>query len=403
MKKLINFVACLLVLTVFFEGMIPISGQAEQVNLKKGLMVTELTTEYSKNPLGIDDMHPRLSWIMESNEQAQNQSAYQVEVATTEEKLNQGQEDIWDTGKVLSDHSVNIPYSGSTLQSKTRYYWKVRVWDKNGQPTDWSETAWWEMGILNAKEWKALWISDRRKTPASSTPPPSPYIRNEFTIQKVIKKARLYSTALGLYEPYINGYRVGKDLFSPGWTDYKKRIQYQTYDVTNQLKQGKNAIGAIVGDGWYSGQIAHLPRGYYGSQPYLFMQLEVTYEDGTSEIIATDNSWKAGYGPIISQDMLMGETYDARLEVPGWNQPEFKELNWNPVKVKPANEGTGKLVAEAEPPIQMMEEIKPVKITEPKPGVFIFDLGQNMVGNVRLQLKGTPGQKITIRHGEVLN
>ena len=200
----------------------------------------------------------------------------------------------------------------------------------------------------------------------------------------------------------MNGERVGEDIFAPGWTDYHQRIQYQTYDVTELLQSGENVIGAMLGDGWYAGHIGLVGTHVYGDKPHLFMQLEIEYKDGSSETIVTDSSWKWAMGPIVSSDMLMGETYDARKELSGWNTPAFDDADWSEAAVL-EEDVSGKLVAQAGPTVQVTEEIHPVEITEPEPGTYVFDLGQNMVGSVRLKVSGEAGETITLRHAEVLN
>ena len=359
---------------------------------------THLRTEYANNPLGIDVTEPRLSWQLQSSERGQYQTAYQIQVASSESQLREDNPDMWDTGKVDSDQSVNVVYEGAPLESGKRYYWRVQVWDKHGNRSEWSEPAWWEMGLLEESDWQAEWIGMNEESGDES----EPLLRKTFEIDKPIQRARLYSTALGVYEPYMNGERVGEDIFAPGWTDYNKRIQYQTYDVTELLQSGENVIGAMLGDGWYAGHVAHLPPNVYGDQPYLFMQLEIDYEDGSSETIVTDESWQVTEGPIQSSDMIMGEIYDARHELTGWHSPGFDATNWDQVKVFD-QDVEGELVAQAAPTVQVTEEIKPIEVTEPEPGTYVFDMGQNMVGSVRLKVSGDAGETVTLRHAEVLN
>lgn len=538
-------------------------------NEGSALRVSRMTTEYMENPIGIDIIHPRFSWEMKSDKRSQEQKGYHILVASSLEKLNENIGDVWDSKKVESNQSINIEYNGNDLQSEKTYYWKVRVWDKDNQPSQWSQPATFEMGLLHPSDWQANWIefdnstdpvknvgayhldldftvlneaagvifgakdqnnyymwqinttegkirlrphkwlngsvsvlkeidisnvipndkklnteyhlkisADQGKiqtyinnqlvdttTDASfgygdigfredgresalfdnvkvsnkdgtvllaedfsdtaqvtfnggtvqdgklrvagryvwqaGNKDAAPHLRKEFTISKSIERARVYSTALGLYELSMNGERVGADYFAPGWTDYNKRVQYQTYDVTNMLKQGDNTIGAILGQGWYSGKIAWFGTDHYGSNPASLIQLVIEYTDGTKEIIKTDHTWKSAKGPIISDDIIAGEIYDARKELTGWNQSGYDDSTWSKVKVK--TDYKGQLVAQADPPVQVVQEIKAKKITEPKPGVFVFDLGQNMVGSVRLKVNGKAGNIVTIRHGEVLD
>jgi alpha-L-rhamnosidase len=229
----------------------------------------------------------------------------------------------------------------------------------------------------------------------------SPELRKEFVAAKEIKAARLYATALGIYQVEINGHRVGRDFFAPGWTDYNKRIQYQTFDVTDLVRSGKNAIGVTIAPGWYAGNIGSFGPDHYGPMPYLLAQLELQYSDGSVERVITDNSWKSKTGPVVSSDLIMGERYDARSETPGWSSPGFDDAGWKAVLVKPATQA--RLVAQVDPPVYMERELKPVSITERKRGTYIFDLGQNMVGTVRVRVSGSAGKVVSIRHAEVLN
>ncbi|WP_329258892.1 glycoside hydrolase family 78 protein [Actinoallomurus sp. NBC_01490] len=229
----------------------------------------------------------------------------------------------------------------------------------------------------------------------------TPELRKEFTAGKKIKQARLYATALGVYRAEINGHRVGDDELAPGWTDYSKRVQYQTYDVTGLVRQGGNAIGATLAPGWYAGNVASFGPRQYGDRPYLRAQLEIDYTDGSTDRIVTDGSWKSATGPVVDSDLLMGEDYDARDETPGWSSQRFDDSAWKPVLVK--NGVTAATVAQADPPVRVERELRPVKVTERSSGDYIYDLGQNMVGTVRLRASGTAGQKLTIRHAEVLN
>lgn len=233
-------------------------------------------------------------------------------------------------------------------------------------------------------------------------PEPAPYLRKTFTVDGPVRRARLYATALGVYEPRLNGQRIGDVHFAPGWTDYNKRVQVQAYDVTDQLEQGENVLGAILGDGWYAGHVGMFGRHVYGPYPLGFLaQLEIEYEDGRTERVVTDASWQGRSGPIVVSDMLMGETYDARFELTGWDRPGFSASGWQSVQVLPPYEGS--LDMQVDPAIRTTLQLPAVKKSSPAPGVTIFDLGQNMVGRVRLRVRGAnPGQVITLRHGEML-
>jgi alpha-L-rhamnosidase len=544
------------------------------------LVVTHLRCEYLANPLGIDVAQPRLSWVLESvddSSRGQRQTAYQIIVAKTSEKLSADQGDAWDSGKTSSDQTIQLPYAGRALESKGTYYWKVRVWDENGQPTNWSDSAFWSVGLLEKSDWAAKWISNPsavtspqteaaavqgvnsgyRSAVASSADvqkwvgvdlgtamivdsvrlfPAYPYdwqpggpaydfpvrfkieianhsdfsdasvvvdmsvqdlpvplmnraapiyrfapvvaryirlvvtrlhaenelfasfalaemqvlangqnvalgktvvaldtldgpgwskanlvdgitspirsrsiiqptamFRKSFGLEGEISRATAYVTARGLYELRINGNRVGDHVLAPEWTNYSKRIQYQTYDVTSLLKRGDNAIGAYLAAGWYSGHVGLLPvRRIYGPVPELLIHLEVEFADGHKQAIVTDESWKmARESPIVSSDVYDGETYDARKEQPGWDAPRFDDDTWVPVTTTPI--GTEALVWQKNEPIRVTSELKPIAITQPSPGVYIFDSGQNHSGWTQLRVKGPAGTAITIRHGEALN
>ncbi|TEU06148.1 MAG: alpha-L-rhamnosidase [Candidatus Aminicenantes bacterium] len=371
------------------------------------LKITNLRCEYLKNPLGIDAVKPRLSWILESLDRGQKQTAYRIIVSSSEENLEKDIGDLWDSGKVESDRTNQIVYDGKELHSRKKCYWKVFVWDKGGVRRESQRPAFWSMGLLSEEDWEASWIgmelAPQFLKPEKLAPgPPPPWFRKTFTLGKPVKKALVYVTARGIFRLHLNGRQIGKDVFAPEWTDYNTRIQYCTYDVTENLNQGKNSVGAVVGDGWYSGYLGWRKfRGNYGLQNSLFLQLEVEYEDGTSEVVATDKTWRCSDGPIISSDLLMGEHYDARKEMPGWDAPEFDDRDWKSVTVvaKPQT----KLVAQPSETVQVKQCIEPVEMTEPKKGLYVFDLGQNIAGWVRLNVKGKAGTKVTLRHAERLN
>ena len=363
--------------------------------------VAYLRTEYKTNPIGIDIVSPRLSWEILSRDRNIMQSAYNIKAALTEENLESENDLIWNTGKVSSDQSIHVKYNGPVLQSGRRVYWKVKIWDNKGQESEWSEAAFWEMGLLNESDWKASWIESGEQE-EDTISNPCPFLRKEFNLKGNIKEARVYVSGRGLYQLYLNGKKVGDQLFTPGWTSYHKRFQYQVYDVTGYLNNDRNAIGVILGDGWYRGFLAWSgKKSFYGDKLALILQLESIYENGTKDIIISDRSWKSSAGPILKSDIYNGEIYDARLEIDGWNKPEFKDKKWNNVTEKDYSKEM--LVASEGDPIRITEIIKPVsKFTTPE-GDLVFDLGQNIVGWVQFKLKGKAGTKITLRHAEVLD
>lgn len=362
--------------------------------------VKALLTEYHTNPIGIDVERPRLSWQLASGEQNITQAAYEIRVSNSKEDVQKGANLIWTSGKVGNDQSVNVEYDGPTLKSMQRLFWQVRVWDNNNKQSAWSTPAFWEMGILDNSLWTASYIA-MNDISVEKKSNPSQYFRKEFETKKSIKSAKVYVTSLGVYELYLNGQKVGKDLFAPGFTSYDHRLQYQTYDVTDML-QSNNTIGAIVGDGWYRGNIGWLgDYAYYGNQLALLTQLKVEYTDGSSEIIISDSDWKASYGPILESDMYNGEVYDARLEMDGWAKPNFDDSKWFQVEILQYPKNI--LVAPQGPPVRAIEEIKPIEIITTPKGEVVLDLGQNIVGWARMKVVGNAGDKVTLKFAEVLD
>jgi alpha-L-rhamnosidase len=366
------------------------------------LRVVGLRTEYKENPLGIDARKPRLSWRIEAQGRGVVQSAYEIRVARSERDLRSRGGRVWESGRVASDESIHRTYGGPALESGGRYHWQVRVWDGGGKASAWSAPVWWEMGLLSPSDWKASWIEPGLPEDVTKSGP-VPMLRREFRLGGVPARARAYVTGHGLYEMHLNGRRVGDQLFTPGWTSYNKRLQYQTHDVTALLKAGANAVGVQLGNGWYRG---NLPggvdrRNVYGDRVALLLQLEIAYEDGRREVIGTDEGWKAATGPILMSEIYHGETYDTRLEKPGWTAAGFDDRGWSAVQV--VGHRKDHLVAPAGPPVRRIQELKPVKIRKTPAGDTVADIGQNMVGWVRLKVQGPAGTTVTLRHAEVLD
>lgn len=533
------------------------------------ISTSDLRCEYLTNPVGVEIIKPRLSWMVESDQRGERQTAYQILVASTAANLDADKGDLWDSGRVMGDTTGQIAYAGTELGSRTRCVWKVRSWDRDGKPSKWSKPATWTVGLLKAEDWSAKWIEAKvrakvtpgqplpvirkatyeavdasasidatdllikhtrqgefelpiqnevfgkdpafrtpkqlrveyeiqgRKTvrlfpelsslhyPEDLSPPPVitratyeaidgsgsldvtqklnkqaesgsfslkvenddlgkdpsldhikrlkiefslngqswskviaehqafhypsdlvqpstvPYLRRAFTPAKTVARAVIYATALGVYELSLNGKRIGDHILAPEWTDFSKRLRYQEYDVTSMMAAGTNVLGAQVADGWYSGHIGNGGYQYWGRSPALFAQMELTYEDGSTERIVTDKSWKAHFSPLVSTDFMMGEEYDATKEINGWDRPEFNDSNWPQVneRSEPVRELDGQVME----PVRKLAELKPKAVTEPKAGKWTYDLGQNMVGVVRLKISATPGTRITLRHAEMLN
>ena len=456
------------------------------VSLDATVTCDQLRSEYLTNPMGLDVPQPRLSWVVDSAERGERQTAYQVLVASSSEILAQGKGDLWDSGKVTSDATNQIVYNGAKLASRRACFWKVRSWDKAGKEGEWSKPASWTIGLLDEGDWSAKWIDcSPRPSPAQSAavpilkravfeaidgsgsldvterlakrmaaggfsmkinndelgPDPAfnhvkrlrleftlngqpketvvaenlsfqypadmlprmplPYLRKTFSVAKPVASARMYATALGIYELRLNGRRVGDYVLAPEWTDYNQRLRYQEYDVTSLLAAGQNALGAQVANGWYSGHIGNGGFQYWGKSPALFAQLELNYTDGTSERIITDGTWKSGESPLLATDFMMGEEYDANKEVSGWDRPGFDDSAWQPVLER--TEKPRKFSGQVMEPVRKVAEVAAKSLTEPKPGKWTFDLGQNLVGVVQLKVKAATGTRLTLRHAEMLN
>lgn len=362
--------------------------------------VINLLCEYQVHPIGIEVEKPRLSWQIRSTQNNIKQTAYEIRTAASKDNLNKAKKLLWTSQKVTSDQSVNVEYQGPPLSARQRVYWQVRVWTNKNQVSEWSEVAFWEMGLLKTSDWSASWITKKDDVQKEKSLP-AQYYRKEFTANKKIKQARVYVTSLGVYQLFLNGEKVSQDLFTPGYTSYHKRLQYQTYDVTAMLQQN-NTIGAIVGDGWYRGFLGWKgKRSYYGEQLALLMQLEIEYTNGKRETIITNNNWKVAYGPILESDIYNGEVYDARLEVSNWGNHKFDDNQWATVGI--LDHPKDKLVSSPSPPVKAIETITPIDlITTPK-GETVLDLGQNIVGWVRMKVKGEKGHQVTLKFAEVLD
>jgi len=537
----------------------------------RDMVARYLRCEYRVDPWGIDVREPRLSWLIESGERGQRQTAYRILVASSPEDLKADRGDLWDSGKVSGSEMTSVVYRGKPLTSNARCYWKVRVWDGDRRPSAWSEPARWSTGLLRPQDWKALWIGyDGARRLSSTEPdfdgarwiwhaadpvpnapkghrlflstleipgdarikkaellvaadnsykfvintelvaghrpgesgwktvkpidvtghirpgknhirvevenesagpagllarltvttadgktnvhvtdgtwkstenpganwhnreidssgwaparvlgpygmapwgksklaglflPPVPHLRATFRLEKPVRSATLYATALGIFDVYLNGRRVTEEYFNPGWTDYARRVYYRAFDVTGNLQGGENAIGATLADGWYSGYIGWgKVRDHYGKKPRFRCQLHVEFTDGSTRTVATGKSWRASTGPIREADFLMGEFHDARLEMAGWDRPGFNDSKWETVAT--GAEVDPVIQAHPGPPVKAYAEFRAEKITEPSSGIYILNLGQNFAGVSRLTLSGEPGQKITLRFAERLN
>lgn len=357
--------------------------------------VANLLTENLTNPISIDYKNPAFSWQLMADRRNVMQTAYEIRVGTSPKANGK----VWESGKVMSDKSVFVPYAGSELHSGQEYYWQVKVWDDKGKCSPWSEVAHWKMGLLEPADWTAQWI-----TPGfpDAEPRPSPIFRKEFHLHKKIRYAYAYVTAHGLYDAQINGKRVGDAYLTPGWTSYNKRLQYQVYDVTNMLKNGANAVGVTLGNGWYRGHVGYDPTpDLYGKDIALLFQLNITYTDGSAETIGSDNSWKSSTGAIRSSEIYYGEVIDDRKEQKGWTMPGFDDKRWYGVTV--SNFPKNVLIATYNQPVKQHETFKPVRIFKTPKGEQVIDFGQNLVGWVKMTVSGKAGDTIKLSHAEVLD
>jgi len=355
--------------------------------------VDHLLCENLTDPLGIDSREPRFSWQLQADKRNTMQVAYEIMVTS-------GKATVWKTGKVMSDRSVHIPYEGASLSSGKLYQWKVRVWENSGRVSSWSAPARFQTALFDASDWKAKWIE--AGFPEDPVSRPAQYFRKGFTLKKKIASATAYITAHGLYEARINGKRVGDRYLTPGWTSYNKRLEYQVYDVTSLLQRGNNAIGVVVGNGWYRGFIAwNGNKNSYGSTLGILVQMDILYTDGSKESVLSDGSWKSSDGSITYAEIYHGESIDARREKKGWAAAEYNDQNWKGVAVKEYS--FANLLATFNEPVRKHETFKPVRIFTTPKGEKVIDFGQNLVGWVIVKAKGKAGDSISIRHAEVLD
>ncbi len=402
-----------------------------------------LKTEFLENPLGIDTVKPRLSWIVEDTTPSAKQTAYQVQAASSPEKLAKGEVDLWDSGKVASDQSHLVEYAGKPLSSRQRVWWRVKTWDKNGREGDWAPPAWFEVGLLDAADWSARWITasgdgpvDNEVTrrwkrmaippvekniqnlhnlapvPAEAVEravksssekldavPPAPLFRKTFNLQAKPSSARVYFCGLGLAELRINGQKIGTELFSPAATPYDEQAYYRTYDVTSMLSAGENTIAAIVSPGHYNQPVAFAsPKWVYGTDLPLLIQLESVMPDGKTGVLGTDASWKSTVGPILKSNFWVGEAFDATCAEKGWDAPGFNDELW--VAAKEVASPTRKLTPQMMQAERIIERVKPVQITEPRPGVWVFKFPRAIVGMVELKIDEPRGTPVCVRYSE---
>ncbi|MGW4801486.1 family 78 glycoside hydrolase catalytic domain, partial [Nonomuraea sp. NPDC004297] len=354
------------------------------------LHVTPLRYEHHREPLGIGESAPRLSWTVTTDLPGWSQAGYEIEFG-----------DGTSTGRVESGESVLVPWPGPALAARERRSARVRVHGADGSASGWSDWSWAEAGLLRPADWSA----------GAAAPPldllgppdgPALLLRREFTIEGPVARARLYVTAHGLYEAELNGVVIGDDVLAPGWTAYDRRLRYRTHDVTALLREGPNAVGATLADGWYRGRFGFNGgrTNSYGDRTALIAQLEITYADGSTAVVGTDGSWRCAPGPVTATGLYDGEAHDARLEPAGWSAPGFDDSAWLPADA--LGHDPSVLVAPSGPPVRRTETLRPQKVLTGPSGETILDFGQNLAGRLRIRVQGPAGHTVTLRHAEVL-
>ena len=364
----------------------------------KALGLYDLKSEHLVNPIGIDIKNPRLTWKIKDQRPGAIQKAYKISVGTDSLKVAAGNGSYWNTGRINSDHQMVI-YQGKELQAFQKYYWSVAVWDKNDNEVPTSPPASFEMGMIEAINWKGSWISDHRDINIKE----SPYFRKEFTTPKKIKKARVYIATAGLFELYLNGKRVGDHQLDPTYTRFDRRNLYVTHDVTSLLKQN-NAIGVLLGNGWFNHQstaVWYFHEAPWRARPMFCLDLKVTYEDDSEQTFSSDIDWKNSSGSLVFNSIYTAEHQNAQLEQKGWNTFGFDDHKWKKSIVTSAP--SNNIVAQALHPIKHTFEIQPVKMLKINPQKYIFDLGRNIAGISRIKLRGEPGTVLKVTHSELLD
>jgi alpha-L-rhamnosidase len=381
------------------------------------LVPVDLRCGHKENPLGVEPDRARFSWRLAGAGTGRLQTAYQIRVADNEDNLARGPGSLWDSGRVGLDSSSDIAYGGAPLVPARAHFWAVRAWDEAGQLGPWSSRATFETALDPVTGWSASWIGPSpgygpAEPPATDRPfdavalamPPAPYFRRAFTLDKQPGRARLYATALGIYQLTVNGRQVSDSVLAPGWTDYTRRLLYQTYDVTEFLLIGENVIGAIVADGWagsFFGFDAKRAGAHYSRHPQLLAQLVVTFADGSEQKLVTGTDWKCSTGAVAHADLLMGEHRDARREPRGWDRPGYDAGSWRTVSCRERDGAL--LVADPGPPVRVTQEVQAKSIGHLPGGALIVDFGQNLAGWARLKVDGPAGALVRVRYGEVLD
>ena len=382
------------------------------------LQPVALKCEHLDAPLGLNTPAPRFSWALAGEGRGRRQSAYQIVAGTDREAVAAGQGTLWDSGRVASHESLLIPYAGSPLTSDIQVFWSVAVWDEAGQPSGFAEPASIHTGLIDQSDWHASWIARYFVLPSGREPPadspydnpwqarPADYLRRDFVIDKPVRRAVIYASALGVYELHLNGHVIGDAVLAPGWTDYHTRVEYQLHDVTADLTVGVNVVGAVLGEGWYSGRVGGNRKKagmHYGGRPAFIAQLHIDYADGTSQRLVTDGSWKTGLGPIAFSDFLIGETHNASFDITGWDTAAFDATSWQPCEEFVPEPRPPRLEAARAQPVRRKERFKAAFLGRSGSGELIYDAGQNLAGWVRLEVSARPGDRFVLRHAEMLD
>lgn len=380
------------------------------------LSLTNLRCNDKQHPLGIESANPRLSWNIQANYTGVKQLAYRILVSDKLETLKQEKGNVWDSGKINSGQSIQVPYAGNKLMATKQYFWQVKIWDNQGHVADWSEPASWQMGLIMPEDWKgAHWIAydelpeSQRIVPAVHLGGKSewklkdtlPLLRRNFTVKRAVKRATMFISGLGHFELLVNGKKMGNHFLDPSWTNYDMAANYVVFDITKQLQTGINALGVLLGNGFY-----HVPAERYRKltgtfgHPKMICRLLLEYDDGTVENIISDKSWKTAPGPIIFSSIFGGEDYDARLKQEGWDLPSFDDTAWRAAVLV---DGPKNITNQISEPLKVMDTFSPVAVTQPKPGIWVYDLGQNFSGIPAISVNGNWGDTIKISPGEILD
>lgn len=381
------------------------------------LNAIDLRCEHLFEPQGLNTRQPRFTWALMGEGRDRRQTAYRIIAGNDRQDVAAGRGDCWDSGKVDSNESLHIPYAGRRLRSDESIHWSVAVWDETGTLGPWSAPATFRTGLLDEADWTAKWIARALVPPGGRMPPqdteydnpywvrPADYWRKAFALDRAVKRATAYVAALGLYEFRVNGEAVGDQVMAPGWTDYHTRVEYQSYDVTPQLRLGVNTLGAIVGEGWYSGRVAYDAKragSHYGVRPAFLCQLHLEFDDGVLARVVTDSSWRCGHGAIVYSDLLLGEKYDSRLEQPGWDVSGFDDSKWWAAEEIAPRPRSPRLDAARGVPTRRIVELPAAFLHRTESGAYIFDIGQNLAGRMRLTVDARRGETFVLRHGEAL-